>query len=464
MGRLFWKIFVGFWLTLVVTGVGIGALVYAYNQARLAEATDVAAGPRTELVVSAVATAAAHGGAQAVESLFAEWGPRRPPVLVVDEAGRDILGRAVPPAAVALARDQLRGAERAAGVRKVTAPDGRSFVVFLPIQERPGRPLRGRPRMEEQPGVRLALQLSVALLASLLFSAGLAWYLARPVRHLRAATRRLADGALDARVAPVLGGRRDEIADLGRDFDHMAGRLQALVGAQKRLLHDVSHELRSPLARLQVAVALARQQPARLATTLDRVERETARLDALVGELLTLSRLEAGVTGATEETFDLAELLDEVVADARFEAEAASCRVEFPAHGEIVARGRAELLRRALENVIRNAVKYTAKDTAVEVTAARGAGSDIVTVAVCDRGPGVPEADLDSLFEPFFRAEGGAARAGYGLGLAIARRAVEAHGGRIRARNRGGGGLCVEIGLPVCAEAAPSRRGSVRNE
>jgi two-component system OmpR family sensor kinase len=462
MGRLFWKIFLGFWLTLVVAGAGVGVLVYAYNQARLAEATDVAGGPRTELLVSAVATAAAHGGARAVESLFAEWGPRRPPVLVVDDAGRDILGRTVPPAALALAREQLR-AERPSGVRTLTAPDGRSFVVFLPAPERAARPLRSRPWLEARPADRLALQLSIAFLASLVFSAGLAWYLARPVRHLRAATRRLAEGALDTRVAPALGGRRDEIADLGHDFDHMAARLQALVGAQKRLLHDVSHELRSPLARLQVAVALARQQPERLAATLDRAERETARLDELVGELLTLSRLEAGVTGASEETFDLVELLDEVVADARFEAESAGARVELAPHGEIVARGRAELLRRAFENVIRNGVKYTAKDTAVEVAVTRDSVSGVVTVSVCDRGLGVPEADLGSLFEPFFRAEGGAASAGYGLGLAIARRAVEAHGGRIRATNRGGGGLCVEIMLPIRAESVQAGRRGVRN-
>jgi len=463
MGRLFWKIFLGFWLTLLVTGAGVGALVYAYNQARLAEVTDVAAGPRTELLVSAVANAAAHGGPPAVASLFAEWGPRRPPVLVVDAAGRDVLGRTVPPAALALARSELQGADRAAGVRKVTAPDGRSYVVFLPVPERAARAPRGRTRAEALPDNRLALQLGIAFLASLLFSAGLAWYLARPVRHLRAATRRLADGALDTRVAPVLGGRRDEIADLGRDFDHMAARLQVLVGAQKRLLHDVSHELRSPLARLQVAVALARQRPERLATTLDRVERETARLDALVGELLTLSRLEAGVTGAADETFDLVELLEEVAADARFEAEAAGVRVELAPHGGIVALGRAELLRRAFENVIRNAVKYTAKDTAVEVAAVRDAAAGAATVSVCDRGPGVPEADLEALFEPFFRAERGAARAGYGLGLAIARRAVEAHGGRIRATNRAGGGLCVEIALPAGAAGTRAGQAGVRN-
>ncbi|MCL4799594.1 MAG: HAMP domain-containing protein [Burkholderiales bacterium] len=457
MGRLFWKIFAGFWLTLVVTGAGVGALVYAYNQARLAEANEVAAGPRSDMLVSAVATAAAHGGARAVESLIADWGPRRPAVLVVDESGRDVLGRAVPPGALASAREQLGGAARAAGVRQVAAPDGRALVVFAPAPERAARSPRARPRaLRPLPDDRLAIQLGIALVASLAFSAGLAWYLARPVRHLRTASRRLADGALDTRVAPVLGGRRDEIADLGRDFDHMAARLQALVGAQKRLLHDVSHELRSPLARLQVAVGLARQQPARLEGALERIERETARLDALVGELLTLSRLEAGVTGAPAEALDVGELLEEIAADARFEAEAAGCRVALRLHGELAVRGRAELLRRALENVIRNAVKYAARDTVVEVAAARDAAE--LVVSVCDRGPGAPATELDRLFEPFFRAERGPERAGYGLGLAIARRAVEAHGGRIGASNRPGGGLCVEIRLPGGADDATRPR------
>ncbi|MCZ7565830.1 MAG: HAMP domain-containing protein [Burkholderiales bacterium] len=322
-------------------------------------------------------------------------------MLVVDESGRDVLGRTVPPGALASAREQLGNGSRASGVRKVAAPDGRVLVVFAPAPERVARPAHARPRaLRPLPDDRLALQLGIALVASLAFSAGLAWYLARPVRHLRRASRRLADGAFDTRVAPVLGRRRDEIADLGRDFDHMAARLQALVEAQKRLLHDVSHELRSPLARLQVAVGLARQQPERLESALERIERETARLDALVGELLTLSRLEAGVTGAPAGVLDAGELLEEIVADARFEAEAAGCRVELQLRGALAVHGRDELLRRALENVIRNAVRYTARDTVVEVSAARDAVE--LAITVCDRGPGVPEAELDRLFEPFF--------------------------------------------------------------
>jgi two-component system OmpR family sensor kinase len=243
-----------------------------------------------------------------------------------------------------------------------------------------------------------------------------------------------------------MGGRRDEIADLGRDFDDMAARLQVLVGTQRRLFADVSHELRSPLARLQVAVAIARQQPDKTAAALERIEGETRRLDNLVGEVLTLSQLETGVAGAGEEYLDVVGLLEEVVENARFEAEAAGRRVELHAQGEMVVNGRAELLRRAFENVIRNAVRYTGPGTAVEVTASRDTAGGLVAVTICDRGPGVPETDIEAIFQPFFRAgEGG--REGHGLGLSIARRAVEAHAGRIRASSRPGGGLCVEITL-----------------
>ena len=161
------------------------------------------------------------------------------------------------------------------------------------------------------------LPISIGILASLGFSALLAWYLAKPIRHLRGAFDAAAAGKLDTRIGPRMGRRRDEIADLGRDFDRMAHQLQILLGSQRRLLHDVSHELRSPLARLQAAIGLARQQPEKLDASLDRIERESGRLDELVGELLTLSRLEAGMSGAADEEVDLVELVAGIADDAR---------------------------------------------------------------------------------------------------------------------------------------------------
>jgi two-component system, OmpR family, sensor kinase len=445
MGRLFWKIFLGFWLTLVVAGAGIGYGVHWYSKERFARMDELAAGPRATISMNTVASTLHYGGPGETRDLLREWhGSHVAPVLVVDGEGRELLGRPVPPLALTLARERLGPERTAEGARRVTAPNGSDYILFIPAQFLPHPP----PGAREPP---LMPWLIGAMVASLLFSAGLAWYLARPVRHLREATRRLAAGALDTRVMPQIGARRDEIADFGRDFDHMADRLQALVGAQKRLLHDVSHELRSPLARLHVAVGLARQQPAAIETTLERVERETQRLDDLVGEVLTLSRLEAGVSGAMEEYFDVVGLLETVTGDAQFEAGAHGARVLFVAENEMLVKGRAELLRRAFENIVRNAVTYTKDRTAVEVSANRH--DDTVTVSVRDHGPGVAPDKLEAIFEPFYRAGDDSTRGGYGLGLAIAKRAIAAHGGSLCARNAPGGGLCVDITLPLVAEA-----------
>jgi two-component system, OmpR family, sensor kinase len=456
VGRLFWKIFFAFWLALMFIAAGVGLAVHLHSQARLNAMTELASGPRAELILAAVATTLEYGGPQAVRSLFKDWPGRRPlRVLIVDENDHDLLGRPVPAAALARARARPGGSLTQPGLRHVAAPDGHKYLLFVPISEGTGS--RQTRRYHPQPVYPFQIQLGMALLASLLFSAALAWYLTRPVRHLRQASRKLAEGVLDTRVTPLIGRRRDEIADLGRDFDHMAARLQASVSAQMRLLHDVSHELRSPLARLRVAIGLARQQPDKMAAALDRIERESERLAELVGQVLTLSRLEAGVSGAPEEYVDLAQLLDTVVEDARFEAESSGRTVNLEATGEVIVKARAELLRRAFENVVRNAVKYTAAGTAVEVRMRPRHERKSVTVSICDRGPGVPESDLEAVFKPFFRADRTdfTDAGGYGLGLAIAKRAVEAHAGRIHAKNREGGGLCIEIELALTPTVAP---------
>lgn len=245
-----------------------------------------------------------------------------------------------------------------------------------------------------------------------------------------------------------MGGRHDEIAELGRDFDRMAGELQRLVESQRQLLHDVSHELRSPLARLEAAIGLARQDPAKLEVTFDRIERESARLATLVGEILTLARLESGRNETPAERLDLVELVSGVAEDARFEARSLGRDLAFG--GDLSAftvRGRAEQLHRAFENVLRNAVKYTAPGSRVEVLLARPV-PEILAISVRDHGPGVAPDELERLFQPFFRARQGSGTGGFGLGLAIARRAVQAHQGRIQATLPPGGGLCVEIRLP----------------
>lgn len=293
------------------------------------------------------------------------------------------------------------------------------------------------------------LPLLVCTLVSLIFAALLAWYFAKPIRQLRQALAAAATGNLTTRLASDMR-RNDELADLGREFDRMASQLQSLMDGQRRLLHDVSHELRSPLARLQASTGLLRQQPEKTESCIERIERESVRMNVLVGELLTLSRLEAGVTGKMDETIAMDELLADIVDDARFEAETSERKLSYRnSSGGVCVRGNGELLHRALENVVRNALHHTPKDTPVHVEVIETDDASRICLSVEDEGDGVPDSALETIFEPFFRANSSDSSSGHGLGLAIARRVVEAHGGRISAQNRPSGGLRIELSLPV---------------
>jgi signal transduction histidine kinase len=312
--------------------------------------------------------------------------------------------------------------------------------------DRPGgalpRDLPPRYQMHAPPPIPIVATLAASILTALL----LAGYVAKPIRSLREAFEAVASGDLDRRIAPRLGARHDELADLGRDFDRMASRLKASMQGQRRLLHDVSHELRSPLARLQAAAGLIRQNPDQLESMVARIEEEIARIDRLVGQLLTLSRLEAGDLIAVEEQIDMRDLVRDIVHDANFEAQVHEREVIWDDRGSATVQGRPELLHGAIENVVRNALKHAPQSRIVRVETSVDAAKRQYTLRVFDDGSGVPEDELPDLFTPFFR--GSRARSdGYGLGLAIAQRSIEACGGTIRANNRPGGGLTVEIVL-----------------
>jgi signal transduction histidine kinase len=287
-------------------------------------------------------------------------------------------------------------------------------------------------------------------IAILITGLALAWYLTRPLRHLGWGLRQMQAGRLETRVAPLMGSRRDEIADLAHEFDSMAAQLQKLTESRRVLLHDISHELRSPLGRMQAAIGLLRQSPAQLDEMTERIERECGRMDALIEELLTLHRLESEAPRSVERArVDLVELLEAIVEDADFEARGVGSSVECHAEGRFVTAVDGELIYRAFENVVRNAVKYTAPGTLVTVAASTSTSDGALVVTVRDRGPGVPAHRLQAMFEPFVRVEGSEHVRGVGLGLAIARRAIELHGGQIEARPREGGGLDVEMRLPA---------------
>jgi two-component system sensor histidine kinase CpxA len=324
-----------------------------------------------------------------------------------------------------------------------------TLVMGLP----PGPRVFFGPRGMPVPG------LIIAVLSSGFVCYFLAWYMTKPVARLRAATQRLAAGDLTARAGNPRSRRGDEIAGLVRDFDTMAGRLETLVRAQSRLLNDISHELRSPLARLNVALGLARQRSGpESASMLERIELEAARLNELIGRLLTLARLEDGEKRVPPTPVLLEDVVLNVTEDAEFEAQARHCHVrsDIP-EGSWAVRGEASLLHSAIENVVRNAIRYTREGSTVEIHLDRSespAGAEAV-VSVTDCGSGVPTDALEKLFQPFYRLDDDRGRqtGGVGLGLAITERAVRFHGGRVAAFNRAEGGLRIEIHLPLLSDS-----------
>jgi two-component system sensor histidine kinase CpxA len=282
----------------------------------------------------------------------------------------------------------------------------------------------------------------------------LARYLTAPIRDLQSAARRFANGELKVRVGSHVCDRRDEIADLGRDFDMMAEQIEKLMISQRRLIRDISHELRSPLTRLSVALELARQHgEQKTAESLDRIGREAEKLNELIGQLLGLSRLDSDSERLEKIQIDLTELIEKIIQDVDLEAERGKCSVRFSCREEIILEGVKDLLRSAVENVIRNAVRHAPEGSEVEVSLGSHRQNEdaFVLIQVRDHGPGVPAGEIQNLFRPFFRVADARERAsgGSGLGLAIAERAVHLHGGTIRAANASGGGLLVEILLPV---------------
>jgi two-component system sensor histidine kinase CpxA len=330
--------------------------------------------------------------------------------------------------------------ERSLGAAPVDFPNGKRYVLMFSWERQPPQSLF----WGSTPGyIRLAGLLLTAILLCYL----LALYLTSPIRKLREATNKIAEGDLSTRVAGRVGNRRDELSDLARDFDGMAERIESLITSQQRLTRDISHELRSPLARMNVALEIARQKSGpESGPILDRIEAESTRLNDMISRLLTLSKLESGAEEVERVRLDLAEIVRDVAADADFEAQAIGKFVEVSTADSCAVMGSENLLRSAVENVLRNAVKYTADRTVVDVALTAQNGRAVLRVS--DHGGGVPEDELVNLFKPFYRV--GEARerrtGGIGLGLAIAERAVKAHKGSITASNTRDG-LAVEIVL-----------------
>ena len=330
--------------------------------------------------------------------------------------------------------------ETALSARQVTLPGAGRFVLIV-RWERP----RFTPFFGESP-LRY-LRYGALLLTALFLCWALARYLSSPIGKLRRATQKLADGDLSARVADQVGNRHDELASLAKDFDVMAERIESLITSQQRLSRDVSHELRSPLARMNVALEIAKQKMnGDAAPQLARIEAESHRLNEMISRLLTLSKLETGSQDFDRRELNLRSLVEQVASDADFEANAKGRSVKVVSAEECRTNGSESLIRSAVENVLRNAVRYTREGTDVEVSLQKSNGHAVIRVV--DHGGGVPEKELANLFRPFYRV--GEARdrgsGGTGLGLAIAEQALLAHRGSITARNTEDG-LEVEMKL-----------------
>ena len=380
---------------------------------------------------------------------------------LVDADGREALGRRVPDAfddLAARARDvplaRLSGPPPGGELvyaERTTDARGRPLLVLMRV---PGPPFPGRAFLL----ANLIVPLSFSVVLASLFSAMSARYLVAPIEHLRMATRRLASGALDYRIGHLLTRRNDEFGALAADFDGMADRIAALVANQRTLMLDLSHELRSPLARLRVALELQRGDAPR-PDLLDRMERDTERMDRLIGELLALARLETHRVSPDVDRLELGALVGDIVQDARLEIAGTERRLDYVAgHVPLYVQGDAETLRRAVENLLRNALQHTPEQAAVQVRIERI--GDEARIEVCDEGPGYDADILREPFVPFMRGDSAGRHRGNGLGLAIVRAAILHHRGSVELRNREGGrGACADIRLPCC-DAGPGRHGA----
>ncbi|WP_323109848.1 ATP-binding protein [Pectobacterium carotovorum] len=447
-GRLFWKILLGFWLTFLVMSQLLWLAFSFYGERHK---------PLEEIVVSRIATmqtemvaaALQHGGLGELNDVMSLLPQQEQQYISVTESPLPLSDQELVSAPQNALLDEAfapdkRGAPRATHIiKQVSGPAGKWYQIRYDAEllRREFRP----PRPVEFLNVPVPFVI-IAGFGGLLFSSVLAWSLARPLSQIRAGFDQVAQGDLNVRLLPVMHKRHDEISDVARDFDSMVERLDSLASAREQLLHDVSHELRSPLARLQLAIGLIRQNPDNIESSLQRIEREALLMDKMIGELLTLSRTEH--SGIEEAYFDLLGLVKAVVNDTRYEAQVTGVEILLAADEDedYTIKGNAELMRRAVDNVMRNALRFSAPTQQVFVSLIGNEHEWMIQVA--DQGPGVEKSKLSSIFDPFIRVDSPLSGKGYGLGLAITRKVVLAHGGHIEADNGEQCGLVIRLCVP----------------
>jgi two-component system sensor histidine kinase CpxA len=457
IGRLFIKVFLWFWSTVLA----LFALFLASRTlgSRLVPSTDIVASfaPR---VADEAAHAYESGGppefGQFTQALVGKSGVE---LYLIDGYGKDVLSRPIPADSLKIVRSARSdgrilsryGLRSHSSSYKFTSPSGRPYILLVRSRLQVGKFL------DATAGGGLPF-FGVVLLIVTLFCFWLTHHIVAPIQGIQSAARMVAAGDLSVRAPAEISGRHDELAALAADFDVMVERMSAFVRSQKDLLSTVSHELRSPLTRLIMSLALLRKQSSpESEELLQRMERDIDRVDTLMGQLLTLSRLETGLSSDARHTVNLSQLLQEVVADGDFEARSCRKSVRLQAEGGIVIeKADQQALRGACENIIRNAIRFTTPGSEVEVTlkTEKMSPSSQAVLSVRDYGPGVPEELLQQIFQPFFRVKESSGdprtNKGTGLGLAIALEAIRQHRGTIVATNANPMGLEVKIMLPTC--------------
>ena len=451
---LFVKIFSWFWATaLVIVGI-------IFVGRRVMDLRPIDSSTMYASVTSMLAADAAHAYESGGAAAFARFANslvrgHNSQLFLLDEFNKDVLSRTISRDTLRLAReagkDQLVATQSSlyerVAVYKFVATSGRPYTFVL--YERSAIPNLSGALLREGAPFLLGLLFVITILCF-----WLAYHIAAPIRGIQAAARRVAQGDLSARVPHAVSLRRDELAALAMDFDSMVERIELLIRTQKNLLNSVSHELRSPLARLNVSLAVMRKHmPEDVVDIGERMERDVATIDTLMGQLLTLSRLEAGLSSGEREDVNFTLLVQEVVADGHFEAKSLGKSVSLESENPVVLENADSLaLRSACENIVRNAIRFTRPGTEVKVVLGidNAAASPAVILRVCDEGPGVPKDALQNIFRPFFRINGPERQSeGNGLGLAIALEAVRLHDGSITASNLNPEGLEISIRLPL---------------
>jgi two-component system, OmpR family, sensor kinase len=460
MGRLFWKFFLFFFIAQLTTALAVGIFIQ-FNANDRANQARVDLSPISQSLVEAAQSTLQFGGLTGLKQLLQRWEAQelKHRVFVVDSHHQDLLNRAVAPVLIekaAQSADKLGNAP----VANVEI-DGETYLIFvastigranrierhLSLDEKKLLPPRPRFNPLFRTIATFPLKaLMIAAIASALFAAILAWYFSKPISRLRNAFKRAAEGNLQFSLASQMNARNDELSDLGLHFDEMTKRLSALMQGQSRLLHHVSHELRSPLARMQMALGLATQTPEKAEGALKRIELEAERMDKLIGELLELSRFESGMVALKKERFSFNALLDSIIEDANFEAADKHIQIMSEIEASITVEGQLDLLNRAIENVVRNAIKYAPNDSVVTIKTV--INNQQLQLSITDEGAGVLASELADIFKPFVRGNSGSQVVGHGVGLAITKQVVEAHGGQVFAQNLKPNGFTVTITLP----------------